>query len=123
MSHPFAPPPGTPVYRLPTTDGSKKLTYVSEDTPELEAVKKDDARFFAANPGATYRVRRTFPWETDLPGRWIVVVQITRGARLRVPVTGRHRPPEPFAAETARGLREMLGGLAQEVASLRERAA
>ena len=119
----FSPPQGSPVYRLPTADGSTRLTCLSDDSPEIASVKAGDSRFFEANPTKTFRVRRSFPWEYDQPGRWVCVVQISPGYRLRLPVRGRSRPTEAAAAEMAREHRDMLAPLAQEVARLRGRAA
>ena len=76
-----------------------------------EKVSEDDRRWFAANPDASWRLRRLVPGE--LPGqpagRWMLVNQVRPGLRLRAPLD-LDIDEETAAFMTRRGYFEWIDG-------------
>lgn len=66
---------------------------LSLDDLDIDAPMESDTAFFAANPGATERLRLSFPqeWPAAFNARWTRVRQIVPGVRMRQPVNAKTR--------------------------------
>lgn len=111
-----------PIFQTTLPNGTPANLVFTPELPEPVAVKTRDERWFQQHPGATYRVRQTYSDERDQPGRWVLVVLLGPGFRLRKPVKGRGRPSDAWASETARYYREQLAPLARAREALKMQA-
>jgi hypothetical protein len=59
---------------------------VSPDPEIAAAVSEEDRRWFDRHPERKWRLRRARDGETATRPRWMVVLEITRGCRIRIPV-------------------------------------
>lgn len=108
-----------PIFQVTLPDGSETNISFTPELPEPRAVMARDKEWFDQHPGATYRVRKAYSDELDQPGRWVVVIKHDGpGFRTRLPVKGRARPSDEYAAEAARYYRQQFAGVAREIAKL-----